>query len=513
MATVPCDAWDCRSLFYSRAGAIPAVDWIDAIMTQPIQANKKRGRKTKPAEIAGLSVASMLLLSGCMVGPHYKRPAVVAPPTYRDAELVTKDPGGQASVADLKWSEVFKDEDLKALLAEAIKNNYDVRIAAQRILEQQAQVGVTKAQMLPSANAGAAYSAVGIPSGLLGNETSPKYYGGGFTATAAWNLDFWGLYRRQNEAARAELLATEWGRRATLSSIVINVASAYVQLRALDAQLEITKATLDSRKASLRLVSLRERTGATTMADVHQAEQLLYAAESVQPQLESQIRQQENSLSLLLGRNPGPIVRGKRNTEQPHPEEIPTGIPSQLLERRPDIQRAEAELVAANARIGVARAQFFPQISLTALGGTSTSQLNKLFDSSSSYWLANGAISQPLFAGGRLKNDLKAAEATQQEVVVNYQKTIASAFRDVSNALIVYQKSKEDRIAQEKQTEAASQSVKLARLRYDNGRSSYLEVLTNDTNLFSAQLNLASVQEQEALSLVQLYAALGGGWQ
>ncbi|WP_263370987.1 efflux transporter outer membrane subunit [Granulicella cerasi] len=482
-------------------------------MTQPIQANKKRGRKTKPAEIAGLSVASMLLLSGCMVGPHYKRPAVVAPPTYRDAELVTKDPGGQASVADLKWSEVFKDEDLKALLAEAIKNNYDVRIAAQRILEQQAQVGVTKAQMLPSANAGAAYSAVGIPSGLLGNETSPKYYGGGFTATAAWNLDFWGLYRRQNEAARAELLATEWGRRATLSSIVINVASAYVQLRALDAQLEITKATLDSRKASLRLVSLRERTGATTMADVHQAEQLLYAAESVQPQLESQIRQQENSLSLLLGRNPGPIVRGKRNTEQPHPEEIPTGIPSQLLERRPDIQRAEAELVAANARIGVARAQFFPQISLTALGGTSTSQLNKLFDSSSSYWLANGAISQPLFAGGRLKNDLKAAEATQQEVVVNYQKTIASAFRDVSNALIVYQKSKEDRIAQEKQTEAASQSVKLARLRYDNGRSSYLEVLTNDTNLFSAQLNLASVQEQEALSLVQLYAALGGGWQ
>jgi outer membrane protein, multidrug efflux system len=309
------------------------------------------------------------------------------------------------------------------------------------------------------------------------------------------------------------LLATEWGRRAVLSSVVIDVASAYIQLRALDAQLEITHATLNSRHESLRLVSLRERTGVTTMADVHQAEQLLYAAEAVQPRLESQIREQENGISLLLGRNPGPIPRGGKNTEQPHPAEIPAGIPSQLLERRPDIQRAEAQLIAANARIGVARAQFFPQISMTALGGTFTNQFTQLFQPGSSFWIAGSSLSQPIFAGGRLKHNLKKAEETRQEMVLNYQKTIASAFRDVSDALIAYQKSKEDRLAQEKQTTAAREAVRLARIRYDNGRSSYLEVLTNDTNLFSAELNLAAIQEREALSLVQLYSALGGGWQ
>jgi multidrug efflux system outer membrane protein len=462
--------------------------------------------------ITASTFATACVLSGCMVGPHYKRPVVAVPPTFRDADLVSKQPGA-ASVADLKWTEVFQDENLKALVAEAVVKNYDVRIAAQRVLEQQAQVGVTRSQSLPTLSGGAAYSAIGIPSGLLGNSSSPKYYGGGFTASAAWNLDFWGLYGRQNEAARAQLLATEWGRRAALSSVVINVAAAYIQLRALDAQLEITHATLDSRTESLRLVSLRERNGATTMADVHQAEQLLYAAEAVQPRLESEIREQENAICLLLGRNPGSIPRGKRNTEQPHPEDIPAGVPSQLLERRPDIQRAEAQLVAANAQIGVARAQFFPQISLTALGGTSTSQLNKLFTSGSSYWIANGMISQPIFSGGKLRNNLKLAEETQKEMVLTYQQTIAAAFRDVSNALITYQKTKEDRIAQEKQTIAAREAVKLARIRYENGRSDYLEVLTNDTNLFSAQLDLASIQEQEALSLVQLYSALGGGWQ
>ncbi len=458
------------------------------------------------------TLAMACVLSGCMVGPHYKRPVVAVPPAFRDTDLVSKQPG-DASVADLKWTQIFQDENLKALVAEAVTKNYDVRVAAQRVLEQQAQVGVTRSQSLPSLSGGAAYSAIGIPSGLLGNSSSPKYYGGGFTASAAWNLDFWGLYRRQNEAARAQLLATEWGRRATLSSVVINVAAAYIQLRSLDAQLEITRATLESRNESLRLVSLREHNGATTMADVHQAEQLLYAAQAVKPRLEREIREQENAICLLLGRNPGPIPRGKRNTEQPHPEDIPAGVPSQLLERRPDIQRSEAELIAANARIGVARAQFFPQISLTALGGTSTSQLNKLFTSGSGYWIANGLISQSIFDGGKLKSNLRLAEETQKEMLLTYQQTITAAFRDVSNALITYQKTKEDRIAQEKQTIAAREAVKLARIRYENGRSDYLEVLTNDTNLFSAQLDLASIQEQEALSLVQLYSALGGGWQ
>jgi multidrug efflux system outer membrane protein len=457
-------------------------------------------------------LATISILSGCMVGPHYKRPVVNTPPAYRDADSISGKSGSSpSSVGDLKWSEVFQDEQLKALIAEALDKNYDIRIAAQRVFEQLAQVGITRSQSLPSLSGGAAYSAIGFPSGLIGS--SSEYHGGGFAASAAWNLDFWGLYRRQNEAARAQLLATEWGRRATLSSIVIQVAASYIQLRTLDAQLEMTQGTLDSRRESLRLVNLRESVGSTTMADVHQAEQLLYAAEAVLPNIERQIREQENNLSLLLGRTPGPIPRSKRDTGQLNPQEVPPGIPSQLLERRPDIQRAEAQLIAANAQIGVARAQFFPQISLTGIGGTATSQFTNLFSSGSSYWLAAGNVSQPIFTGGKLRSNLKLAEETKQEMVLTYQQTIAAAFRDVSNALISCQKSTENRIALEKEAIAARESVLLARVRYNNGRSSYLEVLTNDTNFFAAELNLATAQQQEALALVQLYGALGGGWR
>jgi multidrug efflux system outer membrane protein len=463
-----------------------------------------------------IPVASVLailgILSGCMVGPHYKRPVVNTPAAYRDADSVSgKTASPASSVGDLTWSEVFKDEQLKALITEALDKNYDIRIAAQRVFEQQAQVGITRSQSLPSLSGGATYSAIGFPSGLIG--PSSEYHGGGLAASAAWNLDFWGLYRRQNEAARAQLLATEWGRRATLSSVVIQVAASYIELRTLDAQLEMTRGTLESRRESLRLVSLRESVGSTTMADVHQAEQLLYAAEAVMPELERQIREQENNLSLLLGRNPGPISRSKSNTGQLPPEGVPAGIPSQLLERRPDIQRAESQLIASNAQIGVARAQFFPQISLTGVGGTATNQFTNLFSSGSNYWLGAGSIIQPIFTGGKLKNNLKLAEETKQEMVLAYQQTIATAFRDVSNALISCQKSKENRIAQEKEVNAARESVLLARVRYKNGRSSYLEVLTNDTNFFAAELNLASAQQQEVLSLVQLYGALGGGWK
>jgi outer membrane protein, multidrug efflux system len=463
---------------------------------------------------SAMILAAIGAITACRVGPNYKRPAVPVPPAYRDVDAVSKGTNpAPPSLGDLKWSEIFQDEPLKSLISEALQNNYDTRSAAQRVLEQQAEVGITRSQMFPSADAGVSYITTGLPSGLLGNSSSPKFSGGGLSGSASWYLDFWGLYRRQTEAARAELLATEWGRRATVCSVVINVAAAYIQLRALDEQLRITRATLEARQESLRLVSLRESKGATTIADVHQAEQLLYAAESEVPRLENEIRQQENGLSLLLGRNPGPIPRGKENKEQPHPQELAAGLPSQLLERRPDIQQAEAVLAAANAQIGVARAQFFPQISLTGSGGTSSSSLSQLVSSDSTYYLASGSISAPLFTGGKLKNQLKKAEETHKEMVVSYQKTIAGALRDVSDALINYQKSREDRIAQEKLTEAAAASVQIARVRYENGRTSYLEVLTNDTNLFSAQLNLAGLEEQEALSLVQLYNALGGGWQ
>ncbi len=359
-------------------------------------------------------LVTVIILSGCMVGPHYKRPAANTPPAYRDVDSVSgKSDPSTSSVGDLKWSEVFQDEQLKALIAEALDKNYDVRIAAQRVLEQQAQVGVTRSQSLPSLNGGAAYSAIGLPSGLLGNSSSPQFNGGGFTASAAWNLDFWGLYRRQNEAERAQLLATEWGRRATLSSIVIQVATSYIQMRTLDAQLEITRGTLESRRESLRLVSLRERVGSTTMADVRQAEQLLYGAEAVLPDLERQIREQENNLSLLLGRNPGPIPRGKRNIEQPHPQEVPAGIPSELLERRPDIQRAEAQLIAANARIGVARAQFFPQMSITGLGGTATRSVQQALHFREQL-LAGGGQYQRTYLHGRQTEEQSEAGGSNQ---------------------------------------------------------------------------------------------------
>ena len=402
---------------------------------------------------------------------------------------------------------------MKALIAEALDKNFDVRIAAQRVFQQQAQAGIARAEALPSVSGGAAYSAVGLPAGLLGGTSSPSFHGGGFTASAAWNLDFWGLYRRQNEAARAQLLATEWGRRAIVSSVVIQVAASYLQMRTLDAQLDLTRRTLESRRESLRLVNLRETVGSTTMVDVHQAEQLLYAAEAVVPDLERRIREQENDLSLLMGRNPGTIPRGNTTAAQPHPRAVPAGLPSELLERRPDIQRAEARLIAANAQIGVARARYFPQISLTGLGGSATGQLSMLFSSASMYWLAAGNVSLPIFTGGKLKNNLKSAEAVREEMLLAYQQTIATAFHDVANALIAYQKSTEYRIAQQMQVTAATESVRLARLRYENGRTSYLEVLTNDTNLFAAEIRLAGAQEPEALSLVQLYGALGGGWQ
>jgi multidrug efflux system outer membrane protein len=305
--------------------------------------------------------------------------------------------------------------------------------------------------------------------------SSPRFYGGGLLAVASWNLDFWGLYRRQNEAERADLLATEWGQRATLSSVVINVAEAYIQLRSLDAQLAITTHTVESRRQSLKLATLREQTGSAPMTDVREAEQSLYLAEATLPDVERQISEQENTISLYLGRNPGPITRGKRITEQEHPEDVPAGIPSQLLERRPDIQKAEAKLIAANARIGVARARFFPQLSLTGTGGTATNQFTKLFNPDAAFFYAFGSMSEPIFDGGKLKNNLHLAEATKQEMVLTYQQTIASAFRDVSNALIDYRKFREKRVAQESETEAASESVRLAHFRYENGGSSYLE--------------------------------------
>jgi len=463
--------------------------------------------------LAGVVLIS--LMTGCTVGPNYKRPATNTPQSYRGAvaPAIAQDTS-VASLGDQKWADVFQDPVLKKLIAEAITNNFDVRIAAQRVLEEEAQVGIVRAQQFPSINGGGSYTGFGLPSNFIGNSGLPPLaYGGGLTASGAWNLDFWGLYRRQTQAERAELLASEWAKRATQTTVITNVAQSYLDLRSLDEQLEITQKTIEARQNSLKLTQALESRGATSLADVRQAEELLYAAKANLPNLQREIADQENALSILLGRNPGPIERGLSVSAQPHPEEIPAGIPSQLLERRPDIQQAEAKLIAANARIGVAKAQFFPQFSLTAIGGSASNQLSTVFAGKNAYWYAAGSLSEPIFDGGRIRNNYRLSKAEEQEVLTAYQKTIAGALRDVSDALVAYQKTHEYREQQEQQTKAATDAVRLARLRYNGGYTSYLEVLTNDTNLYTAQLTLAQAEQEEALSLVQVYTALGGGWQ
>ncbi|AXC12605.1 RND efflux system, outer membrane lipoprotein, NodT family [Acidisarcina polymorpha] len=470
-------------------------------------------------------VAIVLLVAGCNVGPDYKRPVVNNPQSYRGALApdIAATPGRTnaapaVSLADQQWSTIFKDPVLQRLVEEALKNNLDLRIAAQRILEAQAQVGITRSQQLPSVNAGGSYSALQLPSGLAfantsGAPTSSFISGGGFSASGAWNLDFWGLYRRQTEAARADLLSTEWAQKATRSALVEGVAEAYFQLRSLDAQLEVTNRTIQARKDSLKLVSELEKYGAGSLEDTRQAEELLHSAQAVLPQIRQQIAVEENTISILLGHNPDAVDRGLPVDQQPHPEEVPAGVPSQLLERRPDIQVAEAKLIAANARIGVAKAQFFPNISLSSLGGSASNQLQSVFSGKNAYWYAAASLSEPIFDGGRIRSNYHLSQAEEQEMLLEYQKTILNALRDVSNSLVAYKETREHREEKAAQVTAAADAVRLARMRYSGGNTSYLEVLTTDTDLYDAQLNLALAQEQEAASLVQLYAALGGGWQ
>ena len=485
---------------------------------------------------AAVLLTASLTLAGCKVGPNYKRPVVTTPAGYRGLapDVTTATPNTLPLGAE-KYADVFTDPTLQQLIAEALKNNYDVKIAADRVLEEQAAVGVTRAAQFPTLTGGASYDAISIPGGLLsglggsnnnssGNNSNSNsnngrtnYYAGGFTASAAWNLDFWGLYRRQTEASRAEFRATQWAQQTTYSTLVQEVATDYYQLRALDAQLAVTQKTLQARKESLDLTRTLEQGGAGTLADVRQAEELYFTAQAQVPDLQRQIEQAENNLSILLGRNPGPILRDITASPDllanaPHPVAVPAGLPSELLERRPDIRRAEELLIQGNANIGVARAAFFPAASLSANGGTSSSQLKKILDSGNIYYYVVGSLSQPIFDAGKNRNNLREVKAKDQELIDTYQQTIDGALRDVSNALVAYTRTREYREQQEKLVASSADAVRLAQMRYKAGATSYLEVLTNDATLYSSQLSLATAQQQEALALVQLYNALGGGW-
>jgi multidrug efflux system outer membrane protein len=456
------------------------------------------------------SLLITVLISGCTVGPDYKRPSVVVPTEFR-AVSPEASKAEAASLGDQKWWEVFRDEQLQSLIRTAVQQNYDVRIAATRVLQAQAQLGITRSNQFPSVSGGANLSAQRTPQSIVFPAVEQST--GQLTLSAAWQLDFWGQYRRATEAARASLLATEWGRRAVISSLVASVASAYFQLRTLDLQMELSQNALTARRESLRLTSVLSNHGNTSDLDVRQAEQLVYTASEEIPDLERRIQQQENLLSTLLGNNPGPIVRGLRLTEQPHPPEIPAGIPSELLERRPDIRQSEQVLIAANAQIGVARAAYYPQISLTGEGGFQSDALARLFAGSAGLWSFAGSIAQPIFTAGKIRSGVRLAEAQQQEAVLSYQQTIQQSFRDVSDALIGYRKNREFREQQELLTASAQGAARLSNIRYKGGVASYLEVLTNETNYFTAELNLAQAQANELLALVQLYQALGGGWQ
>jgi len=465
-------------------------------------------------------VALLALTGGCTVGPNYRRPMVNTPASYRGA---TGPDEGQPLGAR-KWDTVFTDPVLQALISEALKNNFDVKIAADRVLEQEAQVGIARAAQYPSLSAGASVGALGLPGGLLGGSSSSTsssgsgsgghtyITAGGFSISPSWNLDFWGYYRRQTESARAQLQAYKWAQQVTFSTLVEDVATSYYQLRTLDAQLEITWKTLEDRKQSLNLTTTLEQGGGGTLADVRQAEELFFTAQAEIPDLQRQIQQQENGLSILLGHAPESIARGGSIADVAHPAEVPVGLPSELLERRPDILRAEELLEQANANIGVARAQFFPMISLSGSGGISSDALKGLVESKNLYYYAIGSLTQPIFDGGKLRSNLKLAEAEHKELTDTYQQTIIGALRDVSNALVAYRLTRDSRRQQEKLVVSATDAVRLARLLYYAGTTSYLEVLTNDTNLYSAQLTLQTAEQQEALSLVQLYNALGGGW-
>jgi len=469
--------------------------------------------QSRAAFVSLIGVCALgVFLAGCTVGPNYKRPNTDAPTSYRGLPAVEAASASTQSLGEQKWWEVFQDEQLQKLIRTALQQNYDVRIAATRVLEAEAQVGLARANQLPTV------SVTGTGTGQRNPAVGPipayTFNFGKVTANAAWDVDFWGKYRRGTEAARASLLSTDWARQEVNATLVANVAAAYFQLRELDLELDISQKALASRKESLELTKTLEEHGINSILDVRQAEQLVYTAAAEIADLNRRIGQQEDFLSILLGNNPGPIApRGNELINQPHAPTVPAGLPSALLERRPDIRQAEESLISANARIGVARAAYFPDISLTAQPGFLSSSLTSLFSGSAGLWTFAGAITQPIFEGGAIRSNVRLAEAQRQEAVLTYQQTIQGAFRDVSDALLAYQQNQEFRAQQELLAHAAQDAAQLSGQRYQAGTTNYLEVLTNETNYLTADLGLAQARLNELLALVQIYKALGGGWQ
>jgi multidrug efflux system outer membrane protein len=463
------------------------------------------------------AILALVVLSGCTVGPNYHRPTVQTPTAFRSpTPTPTSDP---ASLADLKWFEVFKDEKLQELERTALVQNYDLRDAAARVEAARANLGITRSNQFPNLYANADISTTRFsrdgssPLPLSFVPSQNRTFGGATLNLLSFELDIWGRLRRATEAARANLLGAEENRKAVTITLVSEVAGAYFSLRELDQQLEISRNTLTTRQESLELIRNRQAGGVATLLDLRQGEQLVYTAAETIPILEEQIEQTENQISLLLGKNPDGVVRGLSLTEQRMPPDVPAGLPSTLLERRPDIRAAEQTLIAANAEIGVAKASYFPQISLTGFLGGQGNQLSSLFSGPSAVWNFTPQVTQPIFTAGRLKSNVRLQEAFRDSALVQYEKTIQTAFTEVSNALIAHQRVRESRIQQELLVGALQDRTRLAYVRYRGGVDTLLNALDADRDLFQAELTLSQIRLSELDSVVQLYKALGGGWQ
>jgi outer membrane protein, multidrug efflux system len=457
-------------------------------------------------------LGAALMLASCTMGPNYKRPVTQVPVDFRGAE----GPAVPQSLADLNWFDLFEDDVLKQLVSTALEQNFDVRIAAERVLQARAQLGIQRSDQFPAVGASAEFvanrgssagSVVFIP---RGTNLDVSYTQVGFTL--GWELDLWGRLRRLTESARAQYLATEEARHGVVTSLISDVTRTYFALRELDLELEIARKTRTNAQDGLRLTQLRHDQGAATGLDVRQSEQFLYTATAQIAGTERAIGQTENALSLLLGNSPGDIPRGRALEDFTAPPQVPPGLPSALLERRPDIREAEATLIAANALIGAARAQYFPQISLTGFLGAQSRALSGLLTGPARSWNFAPGATLPIFNAGRTRSNVRFTEAQQREALIRYEQSIQNAFRDVSDGLIGYRKTVEQREQQELLVEALREAQRLSTLRYRGGLDSYLQVLDADRSLFQGDLTLARLRQRELDAIVQIYRALGGGW-
>jgi len=492
---------------------LPFFERIRELKTAQISSSRPANHRGQPTNMLGISLVitfgCLALLTGCATGPDYKRPTVDAPASFRSAPAAA----ATNSFADLPWWDVYKDETLKTLIHAALTNNYDVRIAASRVEQARAISAQARAQFLPSVGYGG-----GVSSGRNEFLGTPNPNGGDTgdaalaTLSAAWEIDLWGRIRRLNESAQARFLATEEVRRGVTISLVSELAFAYIELLELDLQLQIAQRTTNSFTETLRLFNDRLEGGIASRLDTSRAQGALATTASRVPEIERLIAIKENQINVLLGRNPGPVERSATLLEQSLPPEVPAGLPSALLERRPDIKAAEQNLRSANAQVGVATADFFPRIGLTALLGKVSPEVSDFTESSANMWSIAANATGPLFQGGALRARKRQAVALWEQAKLEYEQRVIGAFQEVSDALVSREKYAESRVQFEQAVTAYQEAVTISMQRYLSGNASYFEVLEAQQLLFPAEISLARAEANQLLVIIQLYRSLGGGW-